>query len=66
MQTGPWHGVDLQINVEWLRGELATGIKRINWPATADDVRQFVPDSGQRSLDLWNRDLYLGQLPKIR
>jgi predicted RNA methylase len=66
VQTGPWHGVDLQINAEWLCRELATVIKRINWPATADDVRQFVPESGQRSLDLWNEDLFLGQLQKIR
>lgn len=65
-QTGPWRGEDLQINVKWLRNELAAVIKRINWRATADDVRPFVPDSEQPSLDLWNEDLFLSQLSKVR
>jgi predicted nucleotidyltransferase component of viral defense system len=65
-QTGPWRGEDLRVNAGWLWDELAKTINRIDWRDTADDVRPFVPESEQPSLELWSADLFLGQLVKIR
>lgn len=64
-QTGPWQDEDLRVDSHWLRNELTTCIHRINWLDTADDVRRFVPEQEQPSLDLWSADLFLGQLGKI-
>jgi len=40
-------------------------IKSIDWHSAAEDVRRFVPVREQKSLGLWNQDLFAGQLEKI-
>jgi len=58
--------MNVDVDTTWVRDALATIIRRIDWPATAADVRRFVPDRDHPSLDLWSQDLFLQQLGKIR
>jgi hypothetical protein len=65
-QTGPWRGMEFQVDADWLRYELTTIINRIDWHRTADDVRRFVPLREQPSLNVWSANLFLQQVAKIR
>lgn len=64
-QAGPWQGADIDVDADWLRGELTRKIDRIDWRDTAADVRRFVPVREHESLDLWSSSLFLQQVKKI-
>jgi hypothetical protein len=38
----------------------------MNWKQAAEDVRRFVRVEEQPSLDLWSKELFLGQLDKLK
>ena len=65
-QLGPWQNSSVNVDKTWLVKELERIIVALNWKQAADDVRRFVRVSEQPSLALWNKDLFLGQLGKIR
>ena len=65
-QQGPWKNQDIQVNLDWCKAELEKVIRSLDWKATAEDVRRFVRTAEQSSLQLWNRDLFLKQLEKLR
>lgn len=65
-QQGPWKNQDIQVNLDWCKGELEKVIRSLDWKATAEDVRRFVRTAEQPSLQWWNRDLFLKQLEKLR
>lgn len=64
-QQGPWKRQKIDINLGWCVTELGKIIESIDWKATTEDVRRFVRASEQPSLDLWSRELFLGQLKKL-
>ncbi len=66
MQLGPWKGDTLRCDTEWVGRELSKKIKQIDWGAIVADVRDFVPISEHRSLELWSSELFLAQVLKIR
>lgn len=65
-QLGPWRGQSLVVDKDWLLSELKQKIVSMNWQRTVDDVRRFVRLAEQPSLDLWSKELFLGQLDKLR
>lgn len=65
-QLGPWKGRDITVDNMWLLNELERKIVSMNWKQAAEDVRRFVRAEEQPSLDLWSKDLFLGQMNKIR
>ena len=64
-QVGPWKNLDHPVDYNWCVRSLKDKIDGIDWHAAAEDVRRFVRVRGQKSLDLWNRELFTGQLEKI-
>ncbi len=64
-QLGPWQGQGVLVDKKWLLEELKRKIVSIDWKRAADDVRRFVRVTEQPSLDLWSKELFLGQLDKI-
>ncbi|NLW36832.1 MAG: nucleotidyl transferase AbiEii/AbiGii toxin family protein [Syntrophorhabdus aromaticivorans] len=65
-QLGPWQGQSITVDKVWLLNELERKITSMNWKQAAEDVRRFVRVAEQPSLDLWSKDLFLGQLDKLK
>ncbi len=65
-QLGPWQGQSITVDKAWLLNELERKIVSMNWKQAAEDVRRFVRVAEQPSLDLWSKELFLGQLEKLK
>lgn len=65
-QIGPWQGQSINIDKAWLLNELERRIASMNWKQAAEDVRRFLRVEEQPSLDLWSKELFLGQLDKLK
>ena len=65
-QIGPWQGQSISVDRVWLQNELERTIASMNWKQAAEDVRRFVRVEEQPSLDLWSKELFLGQLDKLK
>jgi len=65
-QVGPWKGQSVTVDKAWLLNELERKIASMNWKQAAEDVRRFVRVAEQPSLDLWSKELFLGQLDKLK
>lgn len=65
-QLGPWKGQSIAVDKTWLLTELERKIVSMNWKQAAEDVRRFVRVAEQPSLDLWSKELFLGQLDKLK
>jgi len=63
-QHGPWQGVGVVVDKDWLICALKEKIASMNWKQAAEDVRRFIRVNEQPSLALWGRDLFLHQLDK--
>ena len=64
-QIGPWQGQSITSDKVWLLNELERTIASMNLKQAAEDVRRFVRVEEQSSLDLWSKELFLGQLDKL-
>ncbi|NLF62901.1 MAG: nucleotidyl transferase AbiEii/AbiGii toxin family protein [Lentisphaerae bacterium] len=65
-QFGPWQGQSVAVDKAWLLNELKRKIISMDWKQAAEDVRHFVRVAEQPSLDLWSKELFLGQLDKLK
>ena len=65
-QIGPWKGQFIAVDKAWLLNELERTIVSMNWKQAAEDVRRFVRVAEHPSLDLWSKELFLGQLDKLK
>jgi predicted nucleotidyltransferase component of viral defense system len=65
-QIGPWQGQSITVDKAWLSSELERKIASMNWKQAAEDVRRFVRVEEQSSLDIWSKELFLGQLDKLK
>ena len=64
-QSGPWKGMGIHIDQDWLRDSLSQKINQIDWQEAANDVRRFVPILEQPSLDYWNEKVFLQQVDRL-
>jgi len=64
-QAGPWKNRGQSVDYDWCVQLLKEKIEGIDWHSAAEDVRRFVPVREQKSLELWNRDLFTGLLDKL-
>ncbi len=64
-QVGPWKNQGIPVDYDWCMQSLKAKIESVDWHSAAEDVRRFVRVREQKSLDLWNRALFIGQLEKI-
>ena len=65
-QLGPWRNQSVTADKTWVVNELENKIASLDWKQATEDVRRFIRASEQPSLDLWRRDLFLGQLGKLK
>jgi len=64
-QFGPWKGQTITIDKAWMVQELERKINSIHWKQAARDVHRFVRTTEQPSLNVWSKELFLGQLSKL-
>jgi hypothetical protein len=58
IQDGPWSGVDLEIDENWLRDVLSKKISSIDWNEAAADVERFLNKIDKDSLRLWDERFF--------
>lgn len=64
-QQGPWQNQNIKIDSMWVLSELENKITSLDWDRAKEDVRRFIRTEEQPSLDLWCKELFLGQLIKM-
>jgi predicted nucleotidyltransferase component of viral defense system len=64
-QLGPWKGQDLVINGEFVKAELNSRIKKVDWQSVAHEVRKFLSEERAESLSLWSIDFFLQKIAKM-
>ena len=64
-QQGPWQNQNIKIDSQWILTELENKIISLDWDRAKEDVRRFIRSEEQPSLDLWCKELFLGQLRKM-
>ncbi|MBU3915547.1 nucleotidyl transferase AbiEii/AbiGii toxin family protein [bacterium] len=64
-QQGPWAGESIDVSFFWLKENLGNVIRKLDWSATKEDVKRFIPTKEQESLNLWNVDFFLYHLEKL-
>lgn len=64
-QSGPYAGIDEDIDRKWLISELEKKIASIDFSQAAADVRRFVSPMQEQALRLWENDVFISQLAKI-
>ena len=65
-QSGDWSGQNIEVDRQWLSGEMYKKINQLDWHHAIDDVRRFVRVNELPSLDLWSKDLFLNRLEKLK
>jgi predicted nucleotidyltransferase component of viral defense system len=64
-QQGPWAGQPITVTGHWVRENMETAIRRIDWVAARDDVQRFLPLSEQEGLRAWSADFFLYHLARL-
>jgi hypothetical protein len=64
-QAGPWARTSLDVTPAWYIDQLRATVARIDWRATTDDVRRFVPPEARASLSLWSVDMFDDQVRQL-
>lgn len=62
IQQGPWKDTDLTMDLHWVNERLREKIETINWEEAKRDVQPFLRKRQLRTLDLWNKEFFLGFL----
>ncbi len=65
-QIGSWQNRNVKTDKIWVLEELEKKITSLNWKQVSKDVRPFIRSNEQASLNLWSKELFLGQLRKLK
>ncbi|HEY4832743.1 MAG TPA: nucleotidyl transferase AbiEii/AbiGii toxin family protein [Waddliaceae bacterium] len=59
-------GIDpQQMSVTWLENALADLVRSIEWKILTDDVRKFISQADQETLNLWSQQFFLGHVEAL-
>jgi len=64
-QYGPWKGLGVIIDQDWLVDALGRKISSIGWKDAAADVERFLKPVEQKSLSLWNERFFMSKLHRL-
>jgi predicted nucleotidyltransferase component of viral defense system len=64
-QLGPWQNQSLQINKKWLTDNLREKVATLDWEAAKNDVRNFIKQREQTSIDLWDQNFFMHFVDKL-
>ncbi|MBF0569303.1 MAG: nucleotidyl transferase AbiEii/AbiGii toxin family protein [Candidatus Omnitrophica bacterium] len=65
-QNGPWAGQKIAVDQGWCYARLLEKIRAMDWAATSDDVRRFLPAQELPSLDIWGVDLFSSSIEWLK
>jgi hypothetical protein len=65
-QAGPWAGLEMAIDMPWLKTALEEKIAGIDWKQAAEDVAPFLRAAEQESLKLWSERLFGDRLARLQ
>jgi predicted nucleotidyltransferase component of viral defense system len=65
-QHGPWQGVQLDVDMNWLRQALAEKISQIDWVEAIQDVERFLNIAEKQSLKLWNERFFTSKVQSLK
>lgn len=54
-----------ELTLPWLQQELSKIVESINWKLLKEDVRPFISAEEQETLDLWNKQFFLGYVESL-
>lgn len=64
-QLGPWQGLQIPIDRQWVRDALLKKVNEIDWQAAAKDVEIFLRPRELQSLGLWNAGFFAHFIEKL-
>jgi hypothetical protein len=65
-QQGPWKGTKIRVTADWYFETLRTRIGEVDWETARRDVARFIPSKEQEALALWDTDLFLYHLDRLK
>lgn len=54
------------VNMAWYQKEMTKKIEAIDWRKAAADVQRFLKPADVKTLALWNADLFLDRLQRLK
>ena len=64
-QQGPWAGQQITVTMRWVQETMEAAIRRIDWPATREDVQRFLPLREQEGIRAWSADFFVHHLGRM-
>nr|WP_321349210.1 nucleotidyl transferase AbiEii/AbiGii toxin family protein [uncultured Methanoregula sp.] len=64
-QQGPWAGQPLTVTPPWVRENMESAIRRLDWAYVRADVQRFLPLREQEGLRAWSGDFFLNLLARM-
>lgn len=64
-QLGPWEGLQVPIDRQWVSSEMQKKVQEIDWQAAAKDVEIFLKPRELQSLALWSPSFFEHFIEKI-
>ncbi len=64
-QQGPWTGKKSHVNSQWYLASLRRRVKNVDWSAARKDIRRFVTNREQESIELWDKIFFLYHVDRL-
>jgi predicted nucleotidyltransferase component of viral defense system len=65
-QYGPWKNNPINVDLEFIRQELAKKVIALNWKDVSLDVRKFLNSERAKSLELWSGNFFQKKVSQLK
>ncbi|MBC7429447.1 MAG: nucleotidyl transferase AbiEii/AbiGii toxin family protein [Bacteriovorax sp.] len=65
-QMGPWKGIEIELNENFIKNELQKKIQSLDWNDVKFDVRKFLKPEKAETLDLWSIEFFEKKIIKFK
>lgn len=65
-QMGPWKGIEIELNEQFIKNELQEKIQSLDWNDVKFDVRKFLKPEKAETLELWGSEFFNMKLLKLK
>lgn len=64
-QLGPWKGKSVKVDIDWYRKKMSRRIEEVDFDKAKDDVQRFLRPVDVKTLELWNKKVFLDCLKRV-